>query len=449
MGWNATGNIRGPQGATGPQGAPGATGPQGPAGPQGIQGNPGAQGPAGAAGATGPQGPQGEAGAQGIQGPAGPSGPEGAQGPAGIQGPAGTGINLKGTVPTASALPVSGMAQGDAYIVQDEDDTLYSWDEASSSWVNAGAIQGPAGPAGPAGPQGDVGPAGPQGPKGDQGSPGIQGPQGVQGPAGAAGPQGSQGLQGPAGANGLDGERGTGWFVGSGPPPAVVEGARDGDLYLDTVSGDVYQLQPLRVADLPPLGSLFLGGYYAGVISLAGDGVATHALIVAPRASGEAAKQWKTTTTDDSGSFSVIDGWANSELVNDANHPAVQWCRSLTIGGYSDWYLPSKMEVNLLYWHFKPEDTAGNEADMGYGTNPYAVPQKGDYTYSNPPTTAVVAFQYPSGAQMFDPLESFWSSTEAAASTAASYEFGSGVPFNSSKTSSLRARAVRRVPVLP
>ena len=92
------GNIKGPQGETGPQGPQGLIGPQGERGPQGpqgiqgLQGEPGPQGATGPKGDTGERGPQGETGIQGETGPQGiqgPVGPQGEQGPQGIQGPAG------------------------------------------------------------------------------------------------------------------------------------------------------------------------------------------------------------------------------------------------------------------------------------------------------------------------------------------------------------------------
>lgn len=215
--WNSTGSIRGPEGPVGPQGTPGVQGPQGPAGPQG---------------------PQGPTGLQGPEGPSGSSGPAGPTGPQGSQGPAGIGINFKGQLATVANLPADA-AQGDAYLVQ-ADDSLRVWDSGSTSWVNGGSIQGPQGPAG------------------------VAGPAGATGPQGPAGPQGPQGIQGPAGIDGAIGPRGTGWFTGSGAPPATIPGAVEGDLYLDLVTGNVYQLGPLRVADLPTIGSALQGGQSPG-----------------------------------------------------------------------------------------------------------------------------------------------------------------------------------------
>jgi hypothetical protein len=248
---------------------------------------------------------------QGTQGPAGPSGPAGPTGPQGIQGPAGIGINFKGQVATLAALPANA-AQGDAYLVQ-ADDSLRVWDSGTSSWVNGGSIQGPQGPAG------------------------VAGPAGATGPQGPAGPQGPQGIQGPAGADGAIGPRGTGWFTGTGAPPATIPGAVDGDLYLDLLTGTVYQLGPIRVADLPAIGSAFQGGFYAGLISHTANGVATHALIVAPKTAGSLLNvAWKSANTTSAGTTSVYDGWANSEAMNNASHPAAQFCRSLNISGYDE-----------------------------------------------------------------------------------------------------------------
>jgi hypothetical protein len=126
--------------------------------------------PQGSVGGVGPPGPPGPTG------PEGPSGPMGPAGPAGSQGPAGTGINMKGSVPTSSALPSTGNVNGDAYITTDTDH-LWVWE--GSAWVDCGNIQGPAGPAGAQGPQGQpgtqgaTGPTGPQGPKGNTGPPSM------------------------------------------------------------------------------------------------------------------------------------------------------------------------------------------------------------------------------------------------------------------------------------
>ena len=204
-------------------GGSGTVGPPGPTGPTG------ATGPAGPTGSTGSQGPIGPTGATGSTGPQGPVGPEGPQ------GAAGTGINVKGQVPTIGDLPPTGNADGDAYIVVETGD-MWIWDAETGTYINAGPIQGPIGPAGPQGIQGVQGEQGLQGPKGDtgltgatganstvpgpQGPPGPTGSTGVQGPVGPAGADSTvPGPQGPQGIQGIKGDTGTTGATGSAGPP--------------------------------------------------------------------------------------------------------------------------------------------------------------------------------------------------------------------------------------
>lgn len=188
MAWVQTGNIRGP---VGPAGAPGEQGPTGPAGP---------------------------AGAPGERGPAGPEGPRGPQGEAGPKGEDGKGIEIAGQVATYQDLPknLTESDAGRAYLVESDGD-LYVWGgSAFPEEGNGTDFQGPPGERGPAG------------------APGEKGEPGDRGPAGPVGPTGEQGAQGPAG------ERGSKWFVGEGAP-GDIEGMEEDDLYLDTLTGVVYQ----------------------------------------------------------------------------------------------------------------------------------------------------------------------------------------------------------------
>ena len=108
-------------------------------------------------------------------------------------------------------------------------------------------VKGDTGDTGPQGPQGATGPTGPQGPQGVKGDTGDTGPQGPQGATGPTGPQGPQGVkgddgdtgpQGPQGATGPQGDE-VEWLAQSGAPSDASDG-EDGDMYLDTDSGDVY-----------------------------------------------------------------------------------------------------------------------------------------------------------------------------------------------------------------
>ena len=178
-------------------------------------------------GPVGPEGPQGLAGPQGSPGPQGLQGPQGTQGP---QGPAGTGLNMKGTVPTAASLPASGNSPNDCYTAVD---TGHAWVWEGTAWVDIGQIQGPQGPEGPPGPQGAAstvpGPTGPTGPAGDTGASGPQGTPGATGPQGPPGNTGAAGPQGPAGATGSTG-------------PGVVAGGTAGQI-LSKIDGTDFNTQ--------------------------------------------------------------------------------------------------------------------------------------------------------------------------------------------------------------
>ena len=102
------------------------------------------------------------------------------------------------------------------------------------AWQPKGNIKGPAGPAGVAGPTGATGAQGPPGTTGAQGPPGGAGAQGAAGPAGATGPAGT---------------RGSIWLTGAGAPTTPV-GLLPGDMYLDTTTGDIYQIDsPTRAGE--------------------------------------------------------------------------------------------------------------------------------------------------------------------------------------------------------
>lgn len=188
-----------------------------------------------------------------------------------------------------------------------------------------------------------------------------------------------------------------------------------------------------------PLG----GGYFAGYISHTADGVATHALIVSPAASGyngESTLQWKTSSTSTSGTSSLFDGAANTANMADASHPAANYCAGLTIDGYSDWYLPALYELEIAYYNLKPTTTSNLTA---YGTNAYSVPVRGsNYTAGDPSQTYVTAFQS-GGAEDF--LAGFhWSSSEDSSTSAWRLHFGDGLQFKNSKTTSSYVRAFRK-----
>jgi hypothetical protein len=194
---------------------------------------------------------------------------------------------------------------------------------------------------------------------------------------------------------------------------------------------------------LPQIGAAYEGGYFAGQISTTyGSGAATHNLVVAPVASGESSKQWKTTATT-TGVYSPIDGPANSSAMNNASHPAAEFCEGLSIGGYTDWYMPAQDELEVCYYNLKPS-TASNNTDSG--ANPYSVPSRTStyYTSGTPAQTSATDFR-DTGTQYFA-ADGYWSSTEVSAANAREQIFTNGWQRDNGKTGARRVRAVRRVP---
>jgi hypothetical protein len=188
---------------------------------------------------------------------------------------------------------------------------------------------------------------------------------------------------------------------------------------------------------LPNIGDAFEGGFFAGFISHTADGNPTHALIVAPSATGATGSgytlttrlAWKTTNTTTAGTTSLFDGAANTAAMvtaGIANHPAAQFCVNLNIGGYNDWYLPARSELEIAYYNLKPTTNANVTFS---GINDYSVPKRtANYTTGDPAQTSIASFQS-TGSESFQ-LGEHWSSTEVNANDGwrIIFETGAGAP---------------------
>jgi hypothetical protein len=204
----------------------------------------------------------------------------------------------------------------------------------------------------------------------------------------------------------------------------------------------------------PNIGDAYGGGYFAGYISHTADGVATHRLIVAPAATGASGTGYtlttmltvKTTASATTGTGSDFDGAANTAAMvtaGIASHPAAEFCVNLSIGGFTDWYLPSRLELEIAYFNLKP-GTANNTT--GSGVNAYSVPARvANYTTTVPGQTAVSAFRTGNSEAFLPNLH--WSSTQASANTIRGwtddFAFGS-LTFGLNKNNAQRVRAFRR-----
>jgi hypothetical protein len=193
------------------------------------------------------------------------------------------------------------------------------------------------------------------------------------------------------------------------------------------------------------IGAAYGGGFFAGQINVSGT---KYNLVVAPKATGESlSSTWGVygTTT---GVTSVIDGPTNSASLAalGASYQAATFCEGLTIGGYSDWYLPAKNELEVLYYFLKPSTNANYTSS---GSNANAVspePVSTNYTSGSPAqTSAGIGFR--DGETDALGIYYYWSSTEDDAGYAWYQYFTIGDQKGFYKSNSYYVRAVRRIPV--
>jgi hypothetical protein len=187
---------------------------------------------------------------------------------------------------------------------------------------------------------------------------------------------------------------------------------------------------------IPAIGAAYGGGYYAGSFTLSGS---EYLLIVSPKAYGETTNQFKTSATAGGGSSS-IDGVVNTQAAT-TQFPSALFCNNLVIGGYSDWYLPARKELEIIYYNLKPSTDANNTTGE---SNDYSVPPRTTwYSTSVPAQTSATIFRS-GGAEAFASA-SYWSSTERNTTDAWGKYFVDGLAVSLTKTSSFNARAVRRI----
>ena len=240
-------------------------------------------------------------------------------------------------------------------------------------------------------------------------------------------------------------------IIGTGASsPVTVSGLSNGTAYtFKVIATNAYGPSPLSAASNSAtptytIGQALGGGYYAGQISTVGNSVADYNLIVGPVASAQSASvQFKIVNTTTAGTSSVIDGPANSAAMNDVTHPAAQFCEGLTIGGFTDWYMPAKNELEVCYYNLKPT-TTNNSTTSGINTN--AVPSRSSYyTSGTPAQTSATDFK-DTGTEDFA-TGGYWASTENSATKAWVQYFNSGYENDLTKTTSKSVRAIRRVAV--
>ena len=201
------------------------------------------------------------------------------------------------------------------------------------------------------------------------------------------------------------------------------------------------------------IGQKFEGGYFAGINQIED---CVYAVLVAPKFT-EGRLRFKTQLSSTPNTQLVNDGWSNTNAMNNTEHPAAQYCRSLTVGVHTDLYLPSRDELELCYRNLKPTDW-DNETNTGTyignlslanGTNLNAIPTSAAYTKTEPAQTIVTAFRAGS-VEAFETGGWYWTSTESSTNTNISLiqTFSNGYQRWNSKTYVRRVRGVRRVLIL-
>jgi hypothetical protein len=201
--------------------------------------------------------------------------------------------------------------------------------------------------------------------------------------------------------------------------------------------------------------------------------MAKYRVIVAPKSSGEnSSRQYKNANTAaPSATGTLTEGKKATDAMVAADtstvYPAAHWCNNLTIGSYSDWYLPARDELELIWRNLKPvtnSNYTGTDRPTGatpdyknlgslgdtantHGLNNNSDPQGVAYTSGSPAQTSVAAFQSGGAEAMTFGSNRYWSSTEYVSSDAWAQDYLTNFPgfqFGASKNNVFYVRAVRR-----
>ncbi len=178
------------------------------------------------------------------------------------------------------------------------------------------------------------------------------------------------------------------------------------------------------------------GGYFAGIININGQ---QFGIVVSPKEGDLDDQQWGEFNQEIEGARSFFDGQANTQAMAEAGSELAKAIQSLNINGHTDWYLPARDELELIYRYLKPTT---DENWRLRGDNPSSVPVGYAYSAATPSQTTVPSFQE-DGEQAMERAW-YWSSTQSSAYHAWVQYFEDGDQLDDRKNHAFRARAVRR-----
>ena len=214
----------------------------------------------------------------------------------------------------------------------------------------------------------------------------------------------------------------------------------------------------IPVGPTTAIGSNVSGGFYAGKVTI---GANKYYIMLGPSTT-QNYLAWST-INQSVASTSLVDGFSNTTTrLNSATYPAAQYCTSLATGGYTDWYLPARDELEICYRNLKPgtgqnlttprpnTTQAPNGGGGNHGQNSNSFPTGAAYTTTNPAQTTVSAMQTGQpNALIVSPVDEYWTSTDGNGSYGSWVQsVGTGGQNVVNRTSSKRTVAVRRVLVV-
>jgi hypothetical protein len=216
------------------------------------------------------------------------------------------------------------------------------------------------------------------------------------------------------------------------------------------ISGDAYDPLNGAGAQSSSTWEVYTGGYPLG------PSTNTISVVTPGTAGTPATIQWKTSSSSDTNpnSRNEVYGKLATDQFTGTTYPAFNWAKGLNIGGFTDWYIPAKNELEILYYNLKPTTTTNSNFNAPPpGNNPNAIPPRTGYNSTaspatNPAQTTNALFQS-GGSEAFTTADACWSSTESSINPSGAWTqfFGNGVQGNGFKNNSLYARAIRRIPI--